>query len=69
MLHMVCSFIRSRPLGDWFVLHQLSKNLNRHFFVDFLVHLSKLEEAEEEGKDSISEILIRPDKSKTLKLK
>jgi len=66
---MVSQFIRSLPLGDWFVLHQLSKNLNRHFFVDFLVHLSTLEESEGEGGDAITEILIRPDQSKTLKLK
>lgn len=33
-------FIRSCKLGDWFVLYQLSKNLNRPFFMDFLTHLS-----------------------------
>merc|ERR1712203_61483 len=27
-------------LGDWFVLYQLSKNLNRPFFMDFLTNLS-----------------------------
>ena len=27
-------------LGDWFVLYQLSKNLNRPFFMDFLTTLS-----------------------------
>merc|ERR1712137_427071 len=34
------SFISKCKLGDWFVLYQLSKNLNRPFFVDFLTHLS-----------------------------
>lgn len=27
-------------LGDWFVLYQMSKNLNRPFFMDFLTTLS-----------------------------
>jgi len=27
--------------GDWFVLYQLSKNLNRPFFMDFLVTLTR----------------------------
>jgi len=34
------SFITQATLGDWFVLYQLSKNLNRPFFMDFLTHLS-----------------------------
>jgi len=34
------SFITQCTLGDWFVLYQLSKNLNRPFFMDFLTHLS-----------------------------
>merc|ERR1712107_31758 len=34
------TFISSCKLGDWFVLYQLSKNLNRPFFMDFLENLS-----------------------------
>jgi len=33
-------FVSQCKLGDWFVLYQLSKNLNRPFFMDFLTHLS-----------------------------
>ena len=33
-------FIDDCKLGDWFVLYQLSKNLNRPFFMDFLTQLS-----------------------------
>eukprot|EP00092_Neocalanus_flemingeri_P052760 GFUD01061790.1.p1 GENE.GFUD01061790.1~~GFUD01061790.1.p1 ORF type:complete len:208 (+),score=69.45 GFUD01061790.1:25-624(+) len=33
-------FLSECKLGDWFVLYQLSKNLNRPFFMDFLTHLS-----------------------------
>jgi len=33
-------FISQCKLGDWFVLYQLSKNLNRPFFMDFITHLS-----------------------------
>jgi len=33
-------FLGNAKLGDWFVLYQLSKNLNRPFFMDFLTHLS-----------------------------
>jgi len=35
------SYLCQCSLGDWFVLYQLSKNLNRPFFFDFLVHLSQ----------------------------
>merc|ERR1711994_70464 len=35
------SYLVQCSLGDWFVLYQLSKNLNRPFFFDFLVHLSQ----------------------------
>jgi len=34
------NFVTQCKLGDWFVLYQLSKNLNRPFFMDFLTHLS-----------------------------
>merc|ERR1711894_82834 len=34
-------FIKQCKLGDWFVLYQLSKNLNRPFFVDFLTKLGE----------------------------
>jgi len=33
-------YLRTCKLGDWFVLYQLSKNLNRSFFMDFLSELS-----------------------------
>jgi len=33
-------FLSECKLGDWFVLYQLSKNLNRPFFMDFITHLS-----------------------------
>ena len=28
-------------IGDWFVLYQMSKNLNKRFFYDFLINLSR----------------------------
>ena len=31
----------SVKIGDWFVLYQMSKNLNRKFFYDFLIALAK----------------------------
>jgi len=34
------TFIYQCKLGDWFVLYQMSKNLNRPFFMDFLTALS-----------------------------
>ena len=52
------NYICKCTLGDWFVLYQLSKNLNRPFFMDFLTtlsvryahgHVCDEEEAEEEG--------------------
>jgi len=61
------TFIRQSKLGDWFVLYQLSKNLNRPFFVDFLTHLSirytdkggTLDEEEGEVEENHSQ-LLRP---------
>ena len=37
--------------GDWFVLYQLSKNLNRVFFMDFLVTLSKTVDPKSPARD------------------
>ena len=37
----VKAYINLCSRGDWFVLYQLSKNLNRPFFMDFLVTLAK----------------------------
>jgi hypothetical protein len=34
-------------IGDWFVLYQMSKNLNRRFFYDFLLTLAHVDEAED----------------------
>ena len=34
------NYLNNCSLGDWFVLYQLSKNLNRPFFMDFLTTLS-----------------------------
>ena len=33
-------FVDNISYGDWFVLHQMSKNLDHKFFVDFIVRLS-----------------------------
>ncbi len=35
------SYVMTCSRGDWFVLYQLSKNLNRPFFMDFLVTLAR----------------------------
>ena len=54
--------------GDWFVLYQLSKNLNRPFFMEFLITLSrtvdpetptKEEMGEDEG-DGIVDMMLQP---------
>jgi len=45
-------YISNAKLGDWFVLYQLSKNLNRPFFIDFLTDLSvKPQEEDPEDRD------------------
>merc|ERR1719153_1524250 len=36
---LIQAYIKSIPRGDWFVLYQLSKNLYRPFFMDFLTTL------------------------------
>ena len=52
---MLERYIRTIKIGDWFVLYQMSKNLNRRFFYDFLLELAKEYEANpdviEEGPD------------------
>lgn len=35
------SYVMKCKIGDWFVLYQMSKNLNKKLFYDFLIHLSK----------------------------
>ena len=41
------SYLKCVKIGDWFVLYQMSKNLNRKFFYDFLLELSKDDKAED----------------------
>lgn len=63
------SFISKCKLGDWFVLYQLSKNLNRPFFMDFLTQLSiryteksavvEEEDPDDQG-DNLVSMLLKP---------
>ena len=50
----VKDFIRGSAIGDWFVLYQMSKNLNRSFFMDFLgqVSLRFVDEVVESDEDN-----------------
>ena len=44
-------FVENIRYGDWFVLNQMSKNLEHKFFVDFVVRLStKINSKRLEGK-------------------
>ena len=45
-------------IGDWFVLYQMSKNLNKRFFHDFLISLSR------EVKELNKELQIKKPKGK-----
>ncbi len=36
-------FVVSCSIGDWFVLYQMSRNMNQRFFVDFLIALIEQE--------------------------
>lgn len=45
------SYICNCSRGDWFVLYQLSKNLNRPFFMDFLSKLTRMIELEKKNPD------------------
>ena len=38
--------------GDWFILYQLSKNLNRVFFMDFLTTLARTVDPESPARDN-----------------
>ena len=47
---LVKEFIRSSAIGDWFVLYQMSKNLNQSLFFQFLVKLAQPVGTNEERK-------------------
>ena len=34
-------YIRNCSFGDWFVLHQMGRNMNRRFFASFVTLLSR----------------------------
>ena len=61
------NYLNNCSLGDWFVLYQLSKNLNRPFFMDFLTTLSTkfahghLCDAEDPDDDSTGALLGQMD--------
>merc|ERR1719400_488476 len=63
------TFVCKCKLGDWFVLYQLSKNLNRPFFMDFLTQLSIRyteksavldDEDPEDAGDNLVSMLLKP---------
>ena len=43
------NLVKSISHGDWFVLYQMSKNLDHKFFVDFLIRLSRSINTRSEG--------------------
>ena len=47
----VRTYICQCSRGDWFVLYQLSKNLNRPFFMEFLIELSRTLDPKSPQKD------------------
>ena len=40
-LDAIKDYVMKCKIGDWFVLYQMSKNLNKRLFYDFLILLSK----------------------------
>jgi len=65
---MIENFVSTCKIGDWFVLYQLSKNLNRPFFMDFLTDLSvkhatkplRVDEEEPDSGDNLMSMLLKP---------
>ena len=49
---LVKDFIRKSAIGDWFVLYQMSKNLNQSLFFQLLVKLAKPSGATERKKNA-----------------
>jgi len=68
---LIKTYVCNCSRGDWFVLYQLSKNLNRPFFMDFLKVLVRSVKdpekggtagmaASEDGGDGIMEMMLKP---------
>jgi len=78
-IDLIRNFILACKLGDWFVMYQMSKNLNRPFFIEVLTEISVKfakdglevkEDDEEDTGDNILTMLLKPsyttqDSSKT----
>merc|ERR1712223_1650941 len=61
----VRNYICQCSRGDWFVLYQLSKNLNRPFFMEFLVTLAGTLDPQSPAKDAdegdgIMDMMLKP---------
>lgn len=61
----VRTYICQCSRGDWFVLYQLSKNLNRPFFMEFLIELSRTLDPKSPQKDvdepdGIMDMMLQP---------
>jgi len=58
----IIRYLNERPLGDWFVLYQMSKNLRRAFFMEFLTDLSNMycETPTESEGDTVVTMLMKP---------
>ena len=48
---LVKDFVRRSVIGDWFVLYQMSKNLNQSLFFQFLVKLAQPVVGTKEGRE------------------
>ena len=49
-------YVENCSHGDWFILYQMSKNLNRPFFMDFLTSLSRVIEQQKSNPESVANL-------------
>ena len=40
----IAGYLRGLEIGDWFLLYQISKNMDKHFFCEFIKTVSNNEE-------------------------
>ena len=66
MLH-IRHYVRNCSLGDWFVLYQMSKNLNKRFFAEFLALLAMTVDPDPSIEPEEPEIHLSPEDIEKIK--
>ena len=63
----ICHYIKNCSIGDWFVLYQMSKNLNKRYFAEFLALVAMTVDPDPNIEAQEPEIHLSPEEIERIK--